>query len=37
MVDFPEAEWRNNPDYRRQMIDDFVASGHRPFDSHGRN
>lgn len=31
LVDFPQAEWRSSPN-RRQLINDFVAGGHHPFD-----
>ena len=31
LVDFPQAEWRNNPN-RQKMLDDFIAGGHHPFD-----
>jgi hypothetical protein len=31
LVDFPQNAWRSSPN-RQQMIDDFVAGGHHPFD-----
>jgi hypothetical protein len=31
LMDFPQNVWRSGP-YRQQMIDDFVAGGHHPFD-----
>jgi hypothetical protein len=31
LMDFPKNAWRGSPD-RQQMIDDFLAGGHHPFD-----
>ncbi len=31
LMDFPQNSWRNSP-ARQQMIADFVAGGHHPFD-----
>lgn len=31
LMDFPQNAWRGSPD-RQQMIDDFLAGGHHPFD-----
>jgi hypothetical protein len=31
LMDFPQNEWRSSP-VRQQLIDEFVAGGHHPFD-----
>jgi hypothetical protein len=31
LMDFPQNEWRSSP-VQQQLIDDFVAGGHHPFD-----